>query len=292
MTLVTSPYRMLCKTPLILGAIRFQESIFALPFAYTGMLLAGDGLPSWYQFIWITIAMVSARTLGMSSNRLIDRFIDSRNPRNSDRHLPAGRLTAWDMIVLAFVSGVVFLFAALQLNSLSFVLAPVAATYLVLYPYTKRFTWAANFILGWALAIAPVAAWIGVTGSFSWEPILLSLAVALWAGSFDIIYHVPDIKFYLNEGLYSVASRFGAVVAFRVSRVMDVISLACLLVLGALMTLDWPYYVGWLISASLIAYKHKLVSPSDVSRLNIAFFRINAYVSTSILGGTFFALLI
>ena len=292
LTPIRVPYSALRKTPLFLDAIRFQESVFALPFAYTGMVLAARGLPSWHQFAWITVAMVSARTVGMSANRVIDRHIDASNPRNASRHLPSGLLTAPDMTLLALLSLGLFLFAASQLNGLALALAPVAAAYVVFYPFTKRFTWTANLLLGWALAIAPAAAWIGVAGSLSWEPVLLSLAVALWAGSFDIIYHVPDMSFYVEKGLHSVAARFGAVTAFRGARAMDLLAEACLLTLGIWMGLAWPYYVGWGVAAAMMAYKHTLVSPSDTSRLGIAFFRINAYVSISVFGGTLAAVLI
>ena len=280
------------KVSLFLEAIRFSESIFALPFAYTGMVLAAQGLPTWHQFAWITVAMVSARTVGMAANRVIDRHLDSRNPRNAGRHLPSGKLTAVDMIALALVSLGVLFVAAAQLNTLALILAPVAAAYLIIYPYTKRFTWTANLALGWALAIAPSAAWIGVTGSMGWHPFLLSLSVALWAGSFDIIYHVQDMEFHVREGLHSVAERFGIVAAFWWARVLDTMAVTCLLSLGLWMGLDWPFFIGWAATAGLLVYKHRLVSPGDTSRLGMAFFRINAYVSTSVLAATLAAVLI
>ena len=169
-------------------------------------------------------------------------------------------------------------------------LAPVAAGYLILYPYTKRFTWAANLLLGWALAIAPSAAWIGVRGSLSWEPVLLSLAVALWAGSFDILYHTQDRDFHRQEGLHSVAERFGIFFAFRLARTLDAMAVIVLLALGMLMGLAWPYYVGLIVAAGMLVYKHRLVSPTDISRLGISFFRINAYVSTSLFVGAALAI--
>ena len=280
------------KFPLLFEAIRVQESIFALPFAYTGMVLAADGLPTWHQFAWITVAMVSARSLGMSANRIIDRHIDARNPRAADRHLPSGRLGVADMAALTLVALGVFLFSAAQLNTLALALAPVAAAYLIVYPFTKRFTWAANLLLGWALAIAPSAAWIGVRGSLSWEPVLLSLVVALWAGSFDILYHTQDQEFHLREGLHSVAERFGIAVAFWWARVLDALALACLLVLGLWMDLGYPFLAGWALALGVLAYKHRMVSPGDLSRLNIAFFRINAYVSTIVFASVLAAVLV
>ncbi len=279
------------KLLLFFGAVRFQESIFALPFAYMGMVLAADGLPSWPQFAWITVAMVSARTLGMSANRVIDRHIDGRNPRTATRHLPSGSLGLPDMAALAAGSLALFIFAAAQLNTLALVLAPVAAAYLIVYPFTKRFTWAANLLLGWALAIAPSGAWIGVRGSLSWEPVLLSVAVASWAGSFDILYHVQDREFYLRSGLHSVPQRFGVAAAFRWARALDALALGCLVALGLGMGLALPYFIGCAVAAGLMVHKHEMASPDRTSRLGMSFFRINAYVSTIIFLATLIAVL-
>jgi 4-hydroxybenzoate polyprenyltransferase len=280
------------RSTLVLRAINVHESIYALPFAYTGMILAARGFPTWHQFLWITVAMVSARTVGMSANRIIDRRIDGKNPRTADRHLPSGLLKVWDLAVPAAASLGVFFYAASQLNTLALALAPVAAGYIILYPYTKRFTWASNLLLGWALAIAPSAAWIGVTGSLSWQPVLLTLAVALWAGSFDVLYHTQDRDFHTKEGLHSVAQRFGVVAAFRWARGLDALATACLVALGIWMALPWPYYAGCILAAALLVYKHRLVSPEDTSRLGMAFFRTNAYVSTTMLAATLIAVLI
>lgn len=280
------------KITLFMDAIRFHESIFALPFAYTGMILAARGLPTWHQFIWITVAMVAARTVGMAANRIIDRHIDARNPRNASRHLPSGKLRVFDMVALALVSAAVLVVAAAQLNPLALALTPVALGYLLFYPFTKRFTWAANLLLGWALAIAPSAAWIGVAGSLSWPPVLLSLSVALWAGSFDTLYHSLDREFYVSAGLHSVARKFGVVNAFRIARTLDVLAFACLVALGIWIGLAWPYFVGLAVVAGILVYKHTMVSPDDMSRFGVSFFRINAYVSTSVFAGTFIALLI
>ena len=277
------------KAPLLLDAIKFHESVFALPFAYIGMTLAAGGFPGWPTFIWITVAMVSARTVGMSANRVIDRHIDAKNPRASGRHLPQGLLSAAEMVGLAIVSFGIFMFAAAMLNTLALALAPVAAAYLTLYPYTKRFTWAANLLLGWALAISPSAAWIGVTGSLSMEPVLISLAVAMWAGSFDIIYHTQDVEFHHANKLNSVAARFGVVNAFRIARSMDVMALVCLVSLGIWMSLAWPYFTGCAVAAGILVYKYALVSPADLSKMRVAFGRVNAYVSISMLTGTVWA---
>ena len=274
------------RLPRLFGAIRFQETVFALPFAYTGTLLASDGLPTLHDFLWITVAMVGARTLGMSANRLIDRHIDARNPRTAGRHLPQGSLAPLDLIVLAAGAFAVLLIAAAQLNTLALVLAPVAGAYLVAYPYAKRFTWASNLLLGWGLAIAPAAAWMGVRGTLSWEVVVLSLAVAAWAGSFDIIYHAQDVKFYADNGLHSVAQQFGVRAAFNFAKVLDVVAVAALITAGLLLALSPPYYAGCLAAVALLVVKHRLVSPTDLSRMGIAFFRINAFLSAAVFMGT------
>ena len=292
------------KMGLFLDAIKFHESIFALPFAYTGMILAvwteteaARWYPTIHQFIWISIAMVGARTVGMSANRIIDRYIDAQNPRNASRHLPSGKLSVRDMTLLTLAALAIFIFAAYMLTDslskpLALILAPVAVAYLIFYPYTKRFTWASNLLLGWALAIAPSAAWIGITGSLTWQPVLLSLAVALWAGSFDILYHTQDYDFQKQAGLHSVASRFGIVGAFWWARVMDGLALVALIALGIWLALSWPYYIGIALAAGFLIYKHRLVSPDDLSSLGMAFFRINAYVSTTMLIATLLAVLL
>ena len=299
MNAATLPASAARKVGLFMDAIKFHESIFALPFAYTGMILAAwtasEGVrwyPTLHQFIWITVAMVGARTVGMAANRIIDRYIDAQNPRNASRHLPSGSLTVRDMMLLTLAALAIFIFAAYQLNTLALALAPVAVAYLVFYPYTKRFTWTSNLLLGWALAIAPSAAWIGVTGSLTWQPVLLSLAVALWAGSFDILYHTQDFDFQRQVGLHSVASRFGVAGAFWWARAMDSLALVALTALGIWLSLGWPYYVGILVSAGFLIYKHRLVSPDDLSSLGMAFFRINAYVSTTMFAATLVAVLL
>ena len=289
---IASSDPLLKRIPRFLDAVKFQESIFALPFAYSGMVLAANGWPTWEQFLWITVAMVSARTLGMSANRIIDRTIDAQNPRTAMRHLPAGLLRLTDMIALSLVAGAVFFVAAALLNPLALTLAPVAAAYLIFYPFTKRFTWAASFFLGWALAIAPSAAWIGVQGSLDWAPVLLSTSVALWATGFDILYHAQDRQFYTDRGLHSVSRRFGIPAAFRISQTLDVLAVSCLLGVGVLLDLSFAYYAGCAVAAVVIAYKYRMVFPNDLSRMGVAFMRTNAFVSLSVLTGTLIDVLI
>ena len=274
------------KVLLFLSAVRFQESIFALPFAYMGMVLAAEGLPTWSQFMWITVSMVSARTLGMAANRFVDRQIDARNPRTSGRHLPVGAIKSHEIVTLGVVSTIVFFFAASRLNNFALALSPVAAVYMMAYPYSKRITWAANLMLGWVLAIAPVGAWIGVKGSLDWGILLLSLAVACWASAFDILYHVQDHNFYVRESLHSVAQRFGVENAFWIARFLDIVAIISLVGAGLWMDLGSPYFVGCLIAAGVMAYKYFVVTPTDVSRMGGTFMRTNAYVSITMLIST------
>jgi len=284
--IVMSNKPVLAKIPNFFDAIKFQESIFALPFAYTGMLLAIQSAPSLEKFVWITLAMVSARTVGMIANRIIDRHIDSKNPRAAQRHLPQGILSVADLLIPGILATVIFIVCAYMLNPLALILAPLALLYLIAYPLTKRFTWAANLLLGWALAIAPSAAWIGMVGKLEWQPVILSAAVALWAGSFDIIYHSQDIAFQKKEGLHSVATRFGINQAFIAARCMDLMAVICLVILGIWMELGFFYFCGCGLSSGFLVYKYKLVKPNDLSKMGMSFMRINALVSCSMLLGT------
>ena len=277
----------LSKLRLLLDSIRFEHTVFALPFAYLGMILAADGLPTLAQFVWITVAMASARTLAMSANRIIDRHLDARNPRTASRPLPSGRLKLWEMRAMALVSLAVFLLAAAMLNTLALVLAPVAAVVVVGYSYTKRFTWTSHFILGWADGIAPVGGWIAVTGSLSWEPVLMAFAVAAWIGGFDMLYACQDYDFDRQSGLHSIPQKFGIAAALWWAKAMHLLTAASLLAIGPWMGLGWPFYVGWALAAGLLIYEHRLVSPTDLSRLNLAFFSVNGYIAVIVFVFTF-----
>ncbi|MDP6494793.1 MAG: UbiA-like polyprenyltransferase [Dehalococcoidia bacterium] len=275
------------KMRLILDSIRFEHTVFALPFAYLGMVLAANGLPTLSQFIWITIAMASARTLAMSANRIIDRQLDAENPRTASRPLPAGRLKLWEMTVMFTASLAVFLIAAAMLNTLAVVLAPVAVVVVVGYPYTKRFTWMSHFILGWADGIAPAGAWIAVTGSLTWEPVLMAFAVATWIGGFDILYSCQDRDFDVEHGLHSIPQKWGIPAAMRWAKGMHILTTLSLLALGPWLALGFPYYIGWILAAGLLTYEHRLVSPTDLSRLNMAFFNVNGYIAVIVFAFTF-----
>ncbi|HLF04530.1 MAG TPA: UbiA-like polyprenyltransferase [Dehalococcoidia bacterium] len=289
-TVPSAARRIAGKAPLYLSSIRIWESLFALPFAYMGMVLAAQGWPGWRAFIWITVAMFSVRTLGMFANRLVHRKEDAANPRTKDRHLPRGLLQPREVLVIMGVSAVVFLVAAFQLNRLAAILAPVAAAYVVLYSYAKYYTWGCNFILGWALAIAPAGAWIGVTGRLELPAVLLSFAVACWAGGFDIIYSCTDYDFDKQYGVHSVPRRFGIAGALWIARSLHLLAALALLGLGLWMGLGTLYYVGWTIAVALLVYENSLVKPRDLSRVGIAFFRVNSYISVQLLFFTILSL--
>ena len=279
----TGPWALPHKLPLLLGAVRFEHTIFALPLAYVGMLLAADGLPDLGDFIWITVAMAGARTLAMSSNRLIQHKEDAANPRTAGRHLPVGLIKPWEMGLLMALSTGVFIFAASQLNGLALVLAPVAGVFVVLYSYVKYYTWTTHFVLGWADGIAPAGAWIGVTGTLDPEAVLLAFAVACWIGGFDVFYACQDYDFDQRYGVHSIPRRFGIAAALWTARGMHAFMLAALLALGVWMELSLIYYAGWLVAAALLAYEHSLLKPNDLSRLNMAFFNLNGYIALAIL---------
>ncbi len=283
MGMLAKPSALLHKAHLFYEAVRFEHTLFALPFAYIGMFLAADGLPTLSQVIWITVAMVGARTIAMSSNRLIHWKEDAANPRTAGRHLPRGLIKPWEMAALLLVSLGVFFFAASQLNELALLLAPVAAVAVVAYSYVKYYSWGTHFVLGWADAIAPAGAWIGVAGSLSPECVLLSLGVAMWIGGFDIVYACQDLEFDEKYGVHSIPRRFGVEAAFWWYRCMHVLTAASLLAVGIWMDLGVLYYVGWAIATALLAYEHTLIKPHDLSKLQLAFFTINVYISLTLL---------
>jgi len=274
-------------------AIKFEHTIFALPFAYLGMILAARGWPTWEQFLWITVAMVAARTLAMAVNRVADIEYDARNPRTAHRPLPRGELQPWHMWLAAALSLAVFFVAAWQLNPFVLKLAPLAAVALVLYSYTKRFTWFTHWWLGLTDGAAAAGAWAAIQGHLSHPtPWLLWLAVAFWIAGFDLIYACQDVEFDRQEGLHSVPARFGIATALRVAQLSHVITLAALAAVGVVEALSWPYWAGLVIVAALLAYEHSLVKPYDLSKVNVAFFTVNGYISVIAFLATFAAMVV
>ena len=282
------------KLPRYLGVVRIWESLYALPFCYIGMILAsvhsgGSGWPGWSDFLWITVALTGVRTLGMSANRLVHRKEDAANPRTRNRHLPGGLVRPAEVVGLAVVGTGVFFYAALQLNTLTLILAPVAALYVVFYSFTKYVTSACHFFLGLALAISPSAAWIAVTGRLDPEPMLLTFAVMMWAGGFDVVYGCADYDFDRQYGTNSLAKRFGIGAALRTTRVMHFLAAAALLAVGLWMELAFYYFIGWAIAVALLALENSLVKADDLSKLRSPLFQYNSVISVSLLVFTILA---
>ena len=272
------------RVRLTLEMIRFEHSVFALPFALTGALLAvregGLGLQSlWPKLAWIVVAMVGARSAAMAFNRLVDADIDRRNPRTRTRHIPAGLLSATFTWGFVAASSLVFIYAARQLNALCFRLAPVALGIVFFYSFTKRFTSFSHLVLGLALGIAPAAAWIAIRGSLDLRILWLTAAVMFWTAGFDIIYSCQDFEFDSSAGLFSLPRRIGVAGALRVAQVFHVLMIACLLALVNDLDLGPLSVAGIVTVALLLVYEHSLVEPGDLSRVNAAFFTMNGWVS-------------
>jgi 4-hydroxybenzoate polyprenyltransferase len=262
-----------------LDAIKFEHTVFALPFAYIAMVLAAGGWPGAHVIVWVTLAMVGGRTLAMSANRLIDRFIDARNPRTAGRHLPSGLLTSGQVTHAAVASAGLLFLSAWQLNPLCLALAPVAALFLIGYSYTKRFTWLSHFILGFTDGIAAAGGWIAVRERFDPPVFVLWFALTVWIGGFDLIYACQDVKFDRAAGLHSVPVRFGIAAALRAAKVCHALTIVAFATLGWMAGLGAAYWVGVLAVTGLFVYEHSLVSPTDLSRLDIAFFNVNGYIA-------------
>lgn len=269
-----------------LELIKFEHTIFALPFAYLGMLLAANGWPTWQQFLWITVAMAAARTLAMGSNRIADRWIDAHNPRTANRPLVTGVVslrTAW---VGTSIAVLVLVLASWQLGPLPLRLLPVALFFLLGYSFTKRFTWMSHFVLGFTDGLAPVGAWIAVRGSLfmaadlpAW--LLLSI-VTLWIGGFDLIYACQDVECDRRDRLHSIPARYGIPIALRLSTISHILTILLLIALGYMVSLTWPFWLGCLAVTGLLAWEHRLVRPDDLSNINVAFFNINSYISLTL----------
>ena len=267
-----------------LEMIKIEHTLFALPFAFLGAVLAAQGLPTVAQILWITLAMVGARSTAMAFNRVADRDYDARNERTKTRAIPAGALSVVFVSVFTVVAAAVFFFAAAMLNRLTLILAPIALASIVLYSYTKRWTALSHLVLGWCLAIAPTGAWIAVRGAIdSPLPLLLSLVVMLWTAGFDVLYACQDYDFDRREGLYSIPARFGTARSLWISRLLHAGAFAALLALYFVANLGILALVGVIATGALLVYQHTLVRADDLSRLNAAFFTTNAFVSVILL---------
>jgi 4-hydroxybenzoate polyprenyltransferase len=271
------------KLKIMLEMIKFEHTIFALPFAFIGALLAGNGIPTGRQIAWIVAAMVGARSAAMAFNRIVDYRYDRLNPRTEKRALPAGALSMSFAIAFTVFMSVLFIFSAAQLNSLCFSLSFPTLAILLFYSYTKRFTALSHLFLGLAIGVSPLAAWLAVRGAFAWPPVLLSAAVMFWIAGFDIIYAMQDLEFDRENGLYSLPARLGAAPALTLSTVFHAATIALLLATAYWMELGTIAYAGIAVVAGILFWEHRIVKPNDLSRVNVAFFSLNGYVSVLLL---------
>ncbi len=265
-----------------LRLIKFSHSVFALPFAFTAALVAAGGIPKALDILWITVAMVGGRTGAMGMNRIIDRKMDALNPRTKDRELPRGVIKTWEAFIFTAVAFGVLVFAADMLNPLCFKISPLVLLVLLTYSYTKRFTWLSHIALGSALSLAPLGAWIAVTGEFDFKILPLCFAVMFWVAGFDVLYALQDIDFDRKHGLHSIPGRFGVKASLWISRLFHLITVGLLMSLAVFFDLAGLYILGVLIASVLMFYEHSLVKPHDLSKLDMAFFNMNGYISITV----------
>ncbi len=273
---------MLKRIKIILEMIKFEHTVFALPFAFTGALLAARGLPSWRTVLWISVAMFGARSAAMGFNRWADRKFDAENPRTKMRALPRGLVTPAQVIVFTAAASALLMFAAYMLNPLSFYLSPAALAVVFFYSYTKRFTFFSHAFLGLAISLSPIGAWIAVTGKLETPALVLGAAVLFWLLGFDVLYALQDMEFDRKSGLHSIPQRFGIRRSLLISRLSHAVTMAALFWLSFLLSLGWYYLAGIFIALGLILYEHTLVKEGDLSKLDIAFFNMNGYISVTI----------
>ena len=259
--------------------VKIEHTVFALPFAYVGAFLAVDGTPTAHDLLWITLAMVGARSLAMALNRLIDAGIDARNPRTAGREIPSGQLSVAQVVVFCVLSLALFLAAVWQLNPIVRWLWPIPVIGFVVYPYLKRYTWTCHLWLGAVDGLAPVGAWVAITGKLPWQAWTLGLAVALWVAGFDFFYALFDEEIDRREGLHSIVTQFGVKGAFLGARLAHAATIVCLVVAGLGLSVGVLYWLGVVVVALLLAYEHSLVRPGDLRRLDTAFFTMNGVIS-------------
>lgn len=293
---VEQPRSMIDKARAFLELIKFEHTIFALPFAYLGMVLAARGLPTFHQFFWVTVAMASARTLAFAVNRLADRRFDATNPRTAKRPSVTGTISPRTIIFFAVLSLVVLAVSAALLNPLALILFPGALVFLIGYSYAKRFTVLCHWILGFTDGLAPMGGWIAVSGiAFAPEALpawLLMFAVTFWIAGFDLIYACQDVEHDKREGLYSWPSRTSIASALRMAKANHILTIIILAVLGVTSQLSWPFWIALAIVAGLLWYENSIVKPDDLSRVNVAFFNLNSYIAITLFIGTFLGLVI
>lgn len=266
-----------------LEMIKFEHTLFTLPFAFIGALFASGGLPSAWQAGWIVVAMVGARSAAMTFNRLADRHYDKANPRTRERAIPQGTLSVRFATVFTVIMAVLFVFAAWRLNPLCFYLSFPTLAVLFFYSYTKRFTSWSHLVLGFATGCGPLAAWLAIRGEFGWVPVLLCGAVMFWVAGFDVIYSLQDAEFDRKAKLFSLPSRVGTASALRISEIFHAATVGLLFTTALLMRLGWIAYSGIAVVAVILFWEHRIVKPNDLSRVNVAFFNLNGYISILLL---------
>ncbi|MDI6751752.1 MAG: UbiA-like polyprenyltransferase [bacterium] len=271
--------KMLKAFRLFLGLVKFEHTIFALPFAYLGGILAYQGIFPIHYWVFLTLAMIGARTAGMAMNRLIDKEIDAKNPRTLDRALPKGLIPIWQVWLLVFVSLSLLFFSAYKLNLLCCILSPLVVIMLISYSYLKRFTYLTHFGIGLVLACAPIGGWIAIKGSIAVLPILLGAGVCFWTAGFDIIYATQDLEFDKKEGMHSIPAFFGIRKGLLISRLFHLITIISFTLTGIVGIMGLFYWIGILAIIFLLIYEHSLISESDLSKVNTAFFSVNSLVS-------------
>jgi 4-hydroxybenzoate polyprenyltransferase len=264
--------------------VKIEHTVFALPFAYVGALLAVDGVPSAADLLWITLAMVGARSLAMGLNRMIDAGIDARNPRTAGRELPSGALAAWQVLAFCAASLVLFLVAVWQLDPIVRWLWPIPVAGFVVYPYLKRWTWLSHLWLGAVDGLAPVGGWVALTGELPWEAWVLGGAVACWVAGFDLFYSLLDVEFDRTAGLHSWATRFGERGVFAGARLLHVATVVLLGAAGLGLDVGIAYWAGVAVVTFLLLYEHRLIRPGDLRRLDAAFFTVNGVISVVFCG--------
>jgi 4-hydroxybenzoate polyprenyltransferase len=274
----------------LLSLVKIEHTLFALPLALTGSILAARGLPSLRVLGLVALAFAGARTAAMAFNRLADRHLDALNPRTSDREIPSGQINvrqAWALIAIAV--GTYFI-AAWALNWVCFSLSPVALAILLAYSYSKRFTWLCHLFLGLCLGLAPVAGWLADTGQIEWTPVVLGIGVLFWVAGFDVIYACQDVEFDRRHKLHSVPAWLGTRIALRLAGLAHIAAICLFMLAGTLAELNWPFYLLSLVTCGLLYWEHKLLHPDDLSRLDLAFFNVNSMVSFSLLAAVWFGL--
>ncbi len=278
------------KIAILLEMIKFEHTVFAMPFALMGAFLAGRGVPGPMTFVWVVLAMVGARTAAMGFNRIVDRRFDKLNPRTAGRAIPAGAVRLWEAWAMVLIAAALFFFACYKLNALTLLLSPFALGLTFFYSLTKRFTWLCHVVLGVALAFSPLGGWVAVKGALAGFPFVLSLGVLFWVAGFDAVYACLDADFDKKIGLCSLPARFGRKNAFRLAVFFHAVAFALFIATGIVSRLNYVYYLGIAVTGAALFYQHIVVNPRDLSKIKLSFFTMNGLISLTLFGATWLSL--